>query len=394
MSDVDFQQVVADACVPVTEADALARLKQIALEENAPFVNQSPYSPFWRLVSLLMIKPLMWLVSLLSQEILPALFLKTATGQWVDLFAYQLGLERKAAVKARGIITLTRYSADGSLAVPVGTVIQSAVIAHRTYRMLTVEPASFLPGQMTLHVLAEAEDYGAAYNLATGFYALVSTALAGIASASNAAGWLIIPGADRETDEALKARCRNQFAAVNRWNIDAVYKALVAEYAGVGVDDIYIEHNAPRGPGTANIYILSDAVDPTPEWFQAVTNRIKADGSHGLGDDVLVMPIPTRAMPVALRIRVAGWLDAPAQAALVVNIKSFVGVALRSVPTSVGYSPTRVMPGGLFAWSQLIRDLHDAFPTLLSVDFLGTDDDLVTGLWIPDPQSISVEILP
>ena len=83
--------------------------------------------------------------------------------------------------------------------------------------------------QTGLVVLCEAEETGSAYNLATGFYALVSTALSGIASARNADDWLIVPGADVETDDELKARCRNQFSAVNRWNIDAVYKALGVE---------------------------------------------------------------------------------------------------------------------------------------------------------------------
>ena len=392
MSQIDFKAVLQQAGVPVTEDVALAELRALAVQENAPFVNQSPYSPFWRLVSLMMVKPLVWLTNLLAADILPALFLKTASGQWVDTFAWQLGLERKPAVAARGMITLSRYDASGSLIVPIGTVIQSAVIANRVYRLRVIEAQTFRPGMMALQVLCEAEETGSAYNLATGFYALVATALAGIASASNAADWLILPGADVETDDELKARCRNQFTAVNRWNIDAVYKSLVAEYAGIGVDDLYIEHDAPRGPGTANIYVLSDEITPSAEFYTQITQRIRTDGSHGLGDDVVVLPIPTLPVDVTARVRLAGWLSATERAELANSISNMIAVALRGLPVSTGYRPTRVMPNTLFAWSNLIRELHQTFPALLSVDF-ANDNDLQPTLWVTRVGTIDVEVL-
>lgn len=393
MSTVDFKAILQNAGVPVTEDAALAELRTLAAQESAPWNNLSPYSPFYRLVSLLFVKPLVWLVESLAGEILPALFLKTAAGQWVDTFAWQLGLTRKPALKARGMITLTRYSGDGTLVVPLGTVIQSAVIANRVYRMRVIESQTFAVGQTGLVVLCEAEETGSAYNLATGFYALVSTALSGIASARNADDWLIVPGADVETDDELKARCRNQFSAVNRWNIDAVYKALVAEYAGIGVDDIYIEHDAPRGPGTANIYVLSDEITPSAEFYTQITDRIRTAGSHGLGDDVVVLPIPTQLINVQCRIRPAGWLTALERASLATEVGNMIRVALRGLPVSTGYTPTRVMPNTLFSWSRLITELHAQFLALVSIDIRGTDDDLYPALWVTRVGAVDVEVL-
>lgn len=392
MSEIDFKQVLSTAGVPVTEDAALSRLREIAVDEKAPFNNLSPYSPFGRLLGLLIVKPLMWCVDLLALEILPALYLRSAKGKWVDVFAWQLDLTRKPATKARGVITLTRYSADGTLAVPAGTVIQSATIANRIYRMRVVDAAEFVPGQTSLKVLCEAEETGSAFNLATGFYALVATALSGIASASNTADWLLTPGADEETDDELKARCRNQFTAINKWHIDAAYKSLAAEFAGIGIDDIYIEHDAPRGAGTANLYILSDEQSPAPAFFAEIQQHIMLFGNHGLGDDVQVMPMPTRPLTVFVRVRLAGWLSAGEREAVAAEIQTFIRIALRAMP-AVGYSPTRVLPNSLFVWSNLMRELHDVFPSLVSVDFVGTDEDLQTELWIPQLGTLALEVM-
>lgn len=395
MSDtVDFKAILQQAGIPVTEDAGLAALRSLAVQESSPWNNLSPYSPFYRLLSLLFVRPLLWLANFHAAELLPSLYLKTATGQWVDMFAWQLGLSRKPATKARGMITLTRYNSDGSLLVPLATVVQSAVIANRVYRMRVIESQTFRPGQTAVSVLCEAEESGSSYNLATGFYALVTTALSGIAAVRNAEDWLIVPGADEETDEELKARCRNQFSAVNRWNIDAVYKALVAEYAGIGVDDLYIEHDAPRGPGTANIYVLSDEVTPSPEFYTQITARIRADGSHGLGDDVVVLPIPTQLVNVQCRIRLAGWLSALERANAASEVGNMIRVALRGLPLSTGYRPTRVMPNTLFSWSRLITELHEQFPALVSIDIRGTDDDLSPTLWVTRVGSVDVEVLP
>lgn len=393
MSDVDFKQVLKDSGVPVDEGTALARFRDIVTEEEAePYNNQSPYSPFYRLVSVLFIKPFLWLALLLEVEILPALFLKTAKGIWVDLFAWQYGIERKQATKARGLITITRYDASSDFTIPAGTIIQSPVIAKKTYRLKALAPLNFSAGDTNLTVLCEAEEAGSAYNLSTGFYNLLSTDLAGIAKIENADGWLLVPGSDEETDDELKERCRNQFMAVNSWYIDAVYKSLVAEQAGISINDIYIEHDAPRGPGTANIYILFEGDEPAADFFTAITNKIVADRTHGLGDDVKVMAIPRQAHTATATIKLAEWLNTEEKENLKSRIHDFIGVAIRLLPTTVGYQPTRVFPFSLFSWSNLIRELHEQFSELVSIDF-ADDTDIETGLWIPEFTSLNVEVV-
>lgn len=395
MSTVDFKRVVAAAGIPTTDAELLAKWREIAVEEGAILNNTCEISPFWRLVTALVTKPVMWLLELLWGEIMPGLFLKTAMGMesklWVELFAYQLGLTRKVATKARGAIIFSRATATNAVTIKQGTVIQSPAINGRVYRLRTVADAVMTAGILEFAVVAEAEESGSAYNLATGFYALMSTPLAGIVSVRNASDWLLVPGADEETNLELGERCRNQFAAVNQWHIDAAYIAMVTKWAGVAVSDVYIEHDAPRGDGTANIYIMFDFDLPASEYIAAMQAYIMTDGNHGLGDDVLIMPMPTYPLDVTATVVLSPTLTDAEAAELTSNIGLMIRVALRALPPT-DFQPTRVAPYKRFAWSRLIRELHNQFAGLESVDF-ASDVDLIPHLALPQLRSLTVEVV-
>lgn len=385
---VDFKQVLADSGIPTDEAAAIALFRGLAFAESSPFNNQSPYSPFWRLVSACAVKPVMYLSGLLSDVILPALFLKTATGEWVDLFAWQLGLERKQATKAIGRITLTRYSKESTLIIPAGTVIQSASIGGDVFRLLTISDVSFEPGITELDVLAEAEEVGTRYNLASGFYALIATDLSGIASVSNGDDWLVVPGADIEDDDALKDRCRLQVAAVNSWHIDQAYTAMVTQWAGVDVADVFIESDAPRGPGTGNLYILFDYSEPAQTWLDEMNEYVNTQGNHGFSDDVLIDAIPYFDIEQSAAVELDDTLSEVDATALLSDIESFIRVAFRQLPNTT-YKPTRTEPHTRFRWSKLIHELHSEFDGLLSIDF-SNDVDIDSQLAQPNLSVLTV----
>ena len=395
MSTVDFKAVVESAGVPMSEDALIAKFRQIATEEGVVFNNTCSYSPFWRLVSIVIARPLLWLMQLLHLEILPALFLKTArdmdTEVWVDSFAWQLGLERKAETKARGEIILTRSNTIGTLLVPKGTVIQSAPISGKVYRLETIADYNFVAGNPELRVIAEAVEAGSAYNLAAGFYAVISTQLAGIVGIRNNANWLLVPGADRENNNDLADRCRNQFSAVNQWHIDAAYIAMVTKWAGVNVKDIYIEHDAPRGSGTANLYILFENGAPAQEYIAQMTNYIMNEGNHGFSDDLLIAEIPTQSLDQRATVVLDPTLDAARQAILKAKIEQFIRVALRDLPPT-DYQPTRPHPNSRFAWSKLITELHQSFSGLVSIDF-ANDTDIQTKLWVPKLRNLEVVLV-
>lgn len=100
------------------------------------------------------------------------------------------------------------------------------------------------------------------------------------------------PGADEESDDELRERCRNQFNLVGNYHTDAVYRSMIAGVAGLSIDRIFFEHEAPRGPGTANAYLLLDSGVASAPFVNAVNDYINTQGHHGHGDDMQCYAMP------------------------------------------------------------------------------------------------------
>lgn len=52
-------------------------------------------SPFWRLITAITTKPVMWLKDALVNVVMKNLFLADASGVFVDVFAWAVNLQRK-----------------------------------------------------------------------------------------------------------------------------------------------------------------------------------------------------------------------------------------------------------------------------------------------------------
>ena len=101
-----------------------------------------------------------------------------------------------------------------------------------------------------------------------------------------------MPGADEESDDELRERCRNQFNLVGNYHTDAVYRSMIAGVVGLSIDRIFFLHDAPRGPGTANAYLLLDSGVLSDPFITAVNDYINTQGHHGHGDDMQCFGMP------------------------------------------------------------------------------------------------------
>ncbi len=119
MSDMDFKQALADAGVPTTEAKLRAAWEAEVIAQGSKLSNTSSWSPFWRVVTALVTKPVLWLIDFIAGTVLPNFFVKTAVDTWLDLLAWQVNVERKAATKAVGQLLFTRSAVAGTLEIPV-----------------------------------------------------------------------------------------------------------------------------------------------------------------------------------------------------------------------------------------------------------------------------------
>lgn len=387
MSEIDFRQALRDAGVPTTEAGLRQAWESEAAAQGSVLSNTGAYSPFWRLVTALITKPVLWLIDFISDIVLPNFFVKTAAGTWLDLLAWQVNVERKAATKARGLILFTRSNTAGTLEVPAGTRVRSVAINGNTYDLLTLAVAAFTDGEAQLEIEVEAAAAGSGYNLAPGYYAILPEPVAGIVQVVNADNWLTQPGADQEADDELRLRVRNQYSAVNQWHTDAVYRAMITTFPGVRPDGVYFEHDAPRGPGSANAYVLFEASAPAETYLEQINSYIRDQGNHGHGDDLQVLEMPETLHDVSVQIWPKASVGVEQHAALKAEIELFIRAAFRE-STASDYQPTLTYPQSRFSFSRLGEELHQQFAGIESLRF--ANDDIVSEMAIPRLQSLVV----
>lgn len=389
MSDVDFKQALTDAGIPTTEAGLRKAWESEVAAQGSKLSNTSAYSPFWRLITALVTKPVMWLISFISDTVLPNFFVKTAGDTWLDMLAWAVNVERKGATKAQGVILFTRIASGGTLELPAGIVVQSSAINGHIYQMVTTMPATFADGLLQLEIPVEAQEEGSGYNLAPGYFAILPVPLAGIAQVVNADGWLISPGADAEPDDQLRLRVRNQFSAVNQWHTDAVYRAMISAFPGVRPDGVYFLHGAPRGPGSANAYVLFEADVPADTYLEQINTHIRDEGNHGHGDDLMVMVMPETQHAIRVTLWPRALIDSEKRETLRADVALFIRAAFRE-STVTDYQPTLTYPQSRFSFSRLGEELHQQFPGIESLHF--DNADIVSELSIPRIKSLEVVI--
>ena len=387
MSDVDFKEALREAGIPTTEAELKKAWEQEAADQGSKISNTSAYSPFWRIITALVTKPVLWLVQFIVDTVLPNFFVKTAVDAWLDMLAWAVNVERKAQTKAQGVLLFTRATAAGTLEVSAGTRVQSAAINGHVYELKTTQPGTFVDGESQLTIPVEAIEAGSGYNLAPGYYAILPVPVPGIVQVVNADNWLTQPGADAEPNDQLRLRVRNQFSAVNQYHTDAVYRAMIASFPGVRLDGVYFEHGAPRGPGSANAFVLFEAGVPADEYLVQINAYIREGGNHGHGDDLLVMVMPETQHAIQLTVWPRANLSNEQRIQLQAQVEQFIRAAFRE-STSSDYQPTLTFPQSRFSFSRLGEELHEQFPRIESLQF--ANSDILSQLNIPRIESLEV----
>lgn len=366
-----FEKMVADSGLPMTEAQARARWNTEATAVQSPYNNNSEHSPFWRTILALVTAPVLWIVKdLLLKQLLPNMFLRTATGPFLEMFGWAVDLEKKPSAKALGSVRFSRVNTVGEVIIPAGTVVQSPVINGRTYHLLTQASAVMADGVDSVIVNAQAADVGAGYNLPVGYYAVMPEPVPGVDAVTNPRSWLLSAGADGERDEDYRLRIRNQFTAVNQYHTDAVYTKIITSFANINTRNVFFEHDAPRGPGTANAYILMDVGQPSDELIEAIESHVMDDGNHGHGDDLRVFAMPETFHDLVVTVKAQAFSTPEEIAELVADVKGAVAAAFRQ---NDQYTVTVTQPWSIFSFSRLGGELHELFPALYDVRFSLTE---------------------
>ena len=384
----DYEKILADNGMPVTEEQARAEFEAIVQSEGL-ITNTSRMSPFWRLITAIVTRPVMWLKDALVNVVMKNLFLATAEGFFLDIFAWAVNLTRKEATPASGVIRFIKSDISRPITVPADTLIQTERINGVIYTLKTRQATLIPEGIAGMSVDVIAEDAGAGFNLAPGYYRILPVAVDGIDAVENEENWLTVPGADEESDDELRDRVRNQFNLAGAYHTDAVYRGLIAGVAGISADRIYFLHDAPRGPGTANAYIMLDAGIASEPFIDSVNNFITDEGHHGHGDDLrcFAMPETHHDLTVTLWLYAAMNLNEEEIQLLKHNSGNLIRCAFRE---NSDYDVQKTWPYSRFSMSRLGEELHLHFPAIESVAF--SLPDIISDLDIPRLNQLTIEV--
>ncbi len=384
----DYEKILADNGMPVTEEQARAEFEAIVQSEGL-ITNTSRMSPFWRLITAIVTRPVMWLKDALVNVVMKNLFLATAEGFFLDIFAWAVNLTRKEATPASGVIRFIKSDISRPVTVPADTLIQTERINGVIYTLKTRQATLIPEGIAGMSVDVIAEDTGAGFNLAPGYYRILPVAVDGIDAVENEENWLTVPGADEESDNELRDRVRNQFNLAGAYHTDAVYRGLIAGVAGISADRIYFLHDAPRGPGTANAYIMLDAGIASEPFIDSVNSFITDEGHHGHGDDLrcFAMPETHHDLTVTLWLYAAMNLNEEEIQLLKHNTGNLIRCAFRE---NSDYDVQKTWPYSRFSMSRLGEELHLHFQAIESIAF--SLPDIISDLDIPRLNQLTIEV--
>ncbi|HHD9887929.1 TPA: baseplate J/gp47 family protein [Yersinia enterocolitica] len=386
--EIDYEQVLKDSGMPTTEADIRQKFDEL-VEEEGLITNTSDMSPFWRLIKTIVTRPVLWLNEVLINTVLANMYLATASGTFLEVFGWGVNARRKPATAAQGMIRFYKTDIQQDVVIPAGTLIQTERINSKIYSVVVSVETMIAAGAASGLVPVKAADVGGAFNLAPGYYRILPQAVPGIERTQSEGDWLTVPGADKESDDDFRDRCRNQFNLVGNYHTDAVYRSMIAGVVGLSIDRIYFLHDAPRGPGTANAYLLLDSGEISQPFIDAVNDHITAQGHHGHGDDMQCMPLPESQHDLRVTLYISNKQNFTADelAGLESGCENLVRCAFRQNST---YKVLKTWPYSRFSFSNLGRELHKTFPLIESLSFSLTD--IVSELSVPRLNSLTVVI--
>ena len=385
---VDFEEVVKTSGMPTTEDEVRTRFNNVVADEGL-ITNTSRMSPFWRLITAIVTAPVMWLKDALVAVVLPGMFVATATGQMLRLLAWAVNVTPKPASAAEGVIRFFKEDVKQAVTVKAGTVVQTERINGKVYALSTIADVTLPSGTASALLAVKATGAGGAYNLAPGYYRILPVAVDGISHVASEENWLTVPGADEESDDELRERCRNQFNLVGNYHTDAVYRSMIAGVAGLSIDRIFFEHDAPRGPGTANAYLLLDSGVASDPFIDAVNDYINTQGHHGHGDDMqcFAMPETRHDLIVTVWVKNLSNLEQEQRDSLKDGVENLTRCAFRE---NTDYDVKKTWPYSRFSFSQLGREIHKAFPDTDSLEF--SLKDITSELSVPRLNALTVEL--
>lgn len=318
-----IDEKILDQVVPVPTLEELKEQTVAELQAEGFVVTKFTTGGVFNTMLMITLQVYRELLTLL-RTVLNSMFLAHASGVWLDIKAADYSKQRKQAVKAKGYVTLTRQGNTGdAVKIPKGHVFKTVKdLNGEELRFLAVEETVLQKDAVSAVVPVEAELAGARYNVPTGQISRSLTYLPGVATISNANGWMIREGSDTEDDEGLRARALRSWSELARVPIRDTYVNTCEAVPGVLYVTVNDQH--PRGQGTIDVIVTSSAGAASQELLDAVTAA--CDTIRAPDDNVLVKSSETVTQAIALTVTLPASVD---DSGIVDRVKASVTDLLR-----------------------------------------------------------------
>lgn len=270
---------LAELLEPVTEDEAETTVLALLEAVGFPATSWQPFSvprTFVKLFSKLYADARSGVTSIVKSRLLDLSEGLALT--YLALYLYQV--ERAEATPTIGSFVLTD---DGGAPYDI-EVGQLSVQHDATGLLFTNTTAGTLASSGTLTLTFQAEQTGAAYNIATGTALSFAETLEGVLVTNPQVGvtgtWITTPGTDEQTDASLREECRNKWATVGAGTADA-YEAWAIE-GDPTITKVRVLSPPDEADGMVRVLLATDAGDASATQVANADAVIQAKRPLGL----------------------------------------------------------------------------------------------------------------
>ena len=280
---------ILDQVIPVPDLMELKDQKiQELADEGFSITNFHSGGVFYTLM-LILLRIQIELLEL-GRTILNQMFVSHATGVWLDLKMADYSKSRKQAQKAQGTVTVSRTEMDGeAIKIPRGHIFKSIKDINGDELRFIVLEAQIT---RTLTYLGEV-------------------------TITNERDWLTREGSDTEDDESARERTLRSWSELALVPLRDTYINVCSAIAGVLYVTVKDQH--PRGQGTVDIIITSEAGTATEELLELC--RTACEEIREPDTDIQVKSAEVVTQDIAVTVTVSSSLS---QDGLVARVETAV----------------------------------------------------------------------
>lgn len=288
---------ILDEIFPVPELDELKEAKIQELNDAGFCITNFNSGGVFHTLMMIMLQIYREFIQFF-RTVLNQMYVKHATGQWLELRASDYSKTRKPASKTYGVLMLKCTDSHTSLTIPKGTTFKTDKdINGDELRFFSTEDVILLAEAEQIEVPVVAEKEGTAYNVSAGQIVNCTRHLEGIDTITNETDWITKEGTDLEDIESLRSRTLNSWSDLATGTTAAKYKAAAEKVTGVLYVDVDQLH--PRGQGSVDIIVTSTAGAASEELITEVTEAVEE--VKGAYDNLLVKSATTINQDVVIK---------------------------------------------------------------------------------------------